>query len=120
MRGASRPWPGDYKCRVRRARQARHSTKKMHVQVTLLDDPWADERRSSHRLCAGDESCLASLRLRSRMPAMMHAAPAIWTGASRYPNRGPEMISTVATSMGEAAKAGPMGAGSSSVIHVTN
>ena len=52
------------------------------------------------------------------MPAMMQAAPAICIGVSRSPNSGTETRSTVTTSMCDAAKAGPTGACSSSVIHM--
>ena len=52
------------------------------------------------------------------MPAMMQAAPAICIGVSRSPNSVTETRSTVTTSMCDAAKAGPTGACSSSVIHM--
>jgi hypothetical protein len=54
------------------------------------------------------------------MPATMHAAPAACIAVIRSPKRGTETRSTVTMSMCEAAKAGPTGACSSSVIHIAN
>ena len=54
------------------------------------------------------------------MPATMQAAPQICSGVRRSPKSGTETASTVTTSMCEAAKAGPTGACSRSVIHNAN